>query len=457
MCAKFVVRRQAATLEYDPRVTTVEAVCPACGAISAPEAERCEACDARLRPRLRGAAAGVRIDHDRLEAIADLDIGGGEARWGPANGSGSATQSAPEQPSAGAPTPTRRASDRPPALPEPAAGVQAREAAASAQQAPAPTAYPASAVDPDFRAPLDAEVVVFAPGAAPEAAAAARPAREPRPAVRPPVLASEALLRDLTPAEPAPLVLRVWSIVGGILGLGAVTLATGQQGIGVPLSVLLLALVVLGLAMMPYAARATAVLAVSGSGLALVLWTEELAHAVEPATLLLSIAVTLLATGLFLRSWHRASLLARTLVVLGIMAGAAHLALNDAVRSLTMLDTQWQSWAPRVFVVVLCLLLVLALLAFMDARSTGACSVWAGAVLLFHSASSTLDLLRASWPNGTHTPDLARIPPDLVLAWIVGPLFNAAFAIAIAQMLAMALARANLPTPQLTVTDQRPT
>ncbi len=460
---------------------TSSAVCYACGAPIADETVRCDECGARIKPRKRGEAAGVRIDHGRLDAVlSDTDAAAHQARWG------KTSERAPAQTPDAVELPPRTRSTPPPPIAEPVLDVApstaapqvalaasvpepailAPAAAPTAQEgAPSPTELrpaPEPAADggkgaPPYQVPLDAEVVVLFPGAQPAPTTAPRATpTEGRVAVRPPVLASEALLRDLAPSEPAAWLGRFWAFALGAAGLCVVQIAGGEHGMGVPLSALFLALLLLGLPRMPYAARASAVTAVAGSGLALVLWTEELARATQPDALVLTIAVALLATGLFLRGWHRASNLARALVAIGLLAGACYLAIDDALRSLTVFDTEWQSWVPRLMSVCFGLLLMLALLAFMDSRTTGGCGVWGACMLCFYTLTTSIDLLRAIWPKSAASPELSRVSSDIALSWLCAPLFTAAFCVALSQLLAATMAEA-IAAGRRRVFDQRPT
>jgi len=258
---------------------------------------------------------------------------------------------------------------------------------------------------------------------------------------RPPVLASEALLRDIAPSRPARHALRVWCPLLGALGAANAWLLTHGQGMGWPLAGAFCALALLGLPPMPYSGRASAVSTVSATALALLLWSDAPSEG-GATRVMLTVAVNLLATGLLFRSWHRASVVARIIVGAGIALSSLHLWLSGEFHELTLSDVTWQSWLPRIVVLVFCILLLLSLLAFMDARSTGGASVWAAFVLIWQGLHSVVTIVHAGWPKDAEAFDLARVPRDTLLAWTSTPLLSGLLAIALAQLLAAGLASA---------------
>jgi hypothetical protein len=270
--------------------------------------------------------------------------------------------------------------------------------------------------------------------------------------VRPPVLASEALQRDLTPSEPAPRLLRFWSPVLGLLGVAATWLLTRGHGIGAPLCGAFAALALLGLPRMPYAARAGAVATVAATGLAVVLWAE-MGGENGPRQVVLTLTVTLLAAGLFFRAWHRASALSRFMVALGILLGASFLWMSGVFEQLTMLDTAWQSWAPRLVGLPFGILLMLSLLSFMNARTTAGATAWGTFVLLWYALYTTLELLHAVWPKSAQTPDFTLVNADTLLALGSAPIFSALLALGLAQLIAAGVAKAS-PSGRRTYFEQ---
>lgn len=406
----------------------------------------------------------MRIDHDRLDAVLPPRDGAvADGQWGNTRSSTEpAGEPRPEARFVAPPTltPTTASSDAQPSseaadtTPTPTVSRSARaEAAMSAAQTtrssesePPPATAAARVATASEPVPLDAEVVVLMPPAPAASAAAAPAARAPAvvshaAAPRPPVLASEALLRDMAPAEPAPRMLRGWPPVLGTVGALGTYWLTAGHGMGVPLIGAFVALGLLGLPPMPYAARAWAVVMVSGSALSLLLWSNVDGHANGESTLL-TVVVTVLAAGLYFRAWHRGSNLARALVLCGTLGGATFLWTSGALSDLTMLDTAWQSWAPRLLGVPFGMLLMLALLAFMDARTTGGTSVCATALLLWYGLYTYVELMQAVWPKGAASANLALAPLSLLLSWVSGPPLTAALALGLSQVLAAALAGA---------------
>jgi hypothetical protein len=204
------------------------------------------------------------------------------------------------------------------------------------------------------------------------------------------------------------------------------------------------ALAVLGIPRMPYAARAAAIATVAATGLVVVLWTD-VGHVESGNMLVLTLTVNVLAAGLFFRAWHRASALARVMVALGIVLGSSFLWMSQVFTQLTMVDTAWQSWAPRLVALPFAILLMLSLLSFMNARTTAGATAWGTFVLLWYALHATLKMLQAVWPKYAEQPDFARVEPETLLAWGSAPIFSALLALSIAQLIASGIARA---TPQ---------
>ena len=432
----------------------------ACGSDVAGDADRCNACGAEQETKLFHEGSDVRLEPDRLgEELPTGDLNLPAGRWGRAS----------EHPKL-EPLSTQfheRASPKPPAA----------ESAADSD----PDSLEIPSAPPRVASPLPATNRISAVAAMPAGASAAAVSRveehEPRPmppieevslltlvtpavdqrtvtgshaaVVRPPVLASEALQRDLTPAEPAPRLLRFWSPVLGLLGVAATWLLTHGHGVGAPLCGAFAALALLGIPRMPYTARAGAVATVAATGLAVVLWTD-VGHVESGNMLVLTLTVNVLAAGLFFRAWHRASGLARVMVALGIVLGLSFLWMSEVFTQLTMVDTAWQSWAPRLVAFPFAILLMLSLLSFMNARTTAGATAWATFVLLWYGLHATVKVLQAVWPKHAEQPDFARVGPETLLAWGSAPIFSALLALSIAQLIASGIARATPQTPRQT-------
>jgi hypothetical protein len=258
-------------------------------------------------------------------------------------------------------------------------------------------------------------------------------------AARPPVLASEAMRKELSPAAPASRPARFWIAVLGLIGLLGAWFVCGPHGLGVPVGGAFLALTMLGMVPMAYPARAAAVVTVAGSGLT-VLVAQRFEHAASLEPLVLMVGVMVLAMALLFRSWHRASLLARALVALGVALCAGWLWMGGSLQQLLVLDRQWQAWLLPVLTVPFALILLLSLLAFMDSRSTGACGAWAAALLIWYALYTWVELLVVYWPAGSAALDSARMSADTAMTVLSAPLFASALALGLAQLLAVATA-----------------
>ena len=258
--------------------------------------------------------------------------------------------------------------------------------------------------------------------------------------VRPPVLASEALRRDLAPATPGAGFARSVALATGLAGMVLTAIVAGPHGFGLPVGGALLVVALLGVVPLPYAARASALAAVAGSGLAVVSWHAFTVGVLGIEGLILRIGVLVLGMALLFRAWHRASLLARALVALGIALCAGWLWMSQTFAALLVLEAAAQSWLGPVLSVALALLLMLSTLAFMDSRTTGGCVVWAGLTFGWSTAHGGVELLRRIWQPGAAVPSLAELTADLWVALATAPLFGIALAVALAQLLAVTTA-----------------
>jgi hypothetical protein len=270
--------------------------------------------------------------------------------------------------------------------------------------------------------------------------AAQRPTPSAQALARPPVLASEALRRDLAPAAPGARAARTVAVATGVAGAMVTALLAGPQGFGLPVGGALLVVAMLGIVPLPYAARALALAAVSGSGMAVVSWHGFTAGAVDVQGLILHAGVLVLAMALLFRAWHRGSLLARALVALGVALCAGWLFMSGMLGALLVLDSAVQSWLGPVLSVALVVLLMLSMLAFMDSRATGGCAVWAGLLLGWSATHGAVELLGRSWRPGDAQPSLSALSDDVWVALATTPMFGIALAVALAQLLAVATA-----------------
>ncbi|MFI5306026.1 MAG: hypothetical protein ACHQ53_01660 [Polyangiales bacterium] len=317
---------------------------------------------------------------------------------------------------------------------------------------PKEEAAPSTAVSPPDeatsapRAPAHARAVGDARGDATQSSGAHRPRADisgrltpsAQSAARPPVLASEALRHELAPAAPASREARAWIASVGLVGVAAALIVRGPHGLATPVGAAFVALCVLALLPIDYAARAALVAVVSGAALALAA-LAMLDGAVSLQPLALMIGVTVLATALLFRSWHRASVLARGLVALGLVVCGGWLWLSGSLPRLLILEGEWQRFLQPVLAIPFTIVLLLSLLAFMDSRSTGACVAWAGSLLGWHLVYGWASLLIACWPPHAAL-DLTRVSRATALVSISAPLFVVALSLGLAQLLAVATA-----------------
>lgn len=253
---------------------------------------------------------------------------------------------------------------------------------------------------------------------------------------RPPVLASEALRKEVAPQEPGRVTIRVLLLVLGLVGSVSSLLLMRFTGFGVPLAGAFIGLTLLGVPPIPYAARAVAAVTISACSLGVVTWMN-LAHSGSSPVIAETIGLTILAAALFFRAWHRGSTLARFLVLLGLLVSASWLGTSGALSNMTTLDPMWQSWLPIVLRAPLALLMMLSLLAFMDERSTGGCGIWATGVVLWEGIDNGVQLLVRFWPPALATPDWSLLGGGEAVPLIAGPLLSTLVAFGTAQLLAV--------------------
>jgi hypothetical protein len=255
------------------------------------------------------------------------------------------------------------------------------------------------------------------------------------------VLASEALRKELVPATPASRAGRIAIIAIGLVGLAAALLTGPALGLAIPLGGAFLALAALGILPMSYSTRAAATATLGASGLSVASWTE-LQQRGELKPLVLMTGVVILATALLFRSWHRASLLARALVALGIALCTTWVGMSATLHQLLILEGSWQHWLPPLLSMPLPVLLLLSLLAFMDSRSTGGAAVWACFLLGWYALFCWAGLIQLAWLPGGPI-DRSGVPANVAISMLASPLFSIVVAQGVAQLLAAAGARAD--------------
>ncbi|MDD9937425.1 MAG: hypothetical protein OXT09_27690 [Myxococcales bacterium] len=397
------------------------ATCSKCGSSRVEPDGTCRACQEARIEAADVRQAELKIDPRRLDEAPEPDAMPEPGAWG------RGSDAPPERASGGVTPLPRRASRR-----SPAPAATDRNAALKLE--------PEDDNGTTERASIeDAEVVPLhaAQSEGADTATAERPTPPtPRP---PPVLASVALRRDLAPAAPAPATLRVSAALLGLIGMLACVAISGVDGLGLVLAGAFAAIAVVGLSPMSYPSRAAAVVTLTGGALTLVTWQSmERLQTIEPIVLLVGVLV--LSSALLFRAWHRASLLARAMTLLGMASCMGWLWMARSLATLTILDTQWQAWLPPVLQVPLALILMLSLLAFMDSRSTGGCGMWASLLLLWYVTLQWSQLLALYWPRGTPAFDITAVAPELASAQLAQPLLASLLAVGLAQLLAVASA-----------------
>jgi hypothetical protein len=241
----------------------------------------------------------------------------------------------------------------------------------------------------------------------------------------------------MRPSTPGRRAARVLAVVFGVLGGASLAPFVPSDRTVLPVLGAFATLALLGLVPMPYPARAAGTATIGASALVVATW-NRLEAAGAPESVVLDLGVTLLAAGLVFRAWHRASIGARLLVATGVLVCAGWLRLTHAFAELTILDAAWQSWLPRVAPVALAFCMMLSLLAFMDARSTGGSMAWAALVLAWYALHHGASVLAAAWPADGTGPLLSRVDSRVAIAGLASPWLAALLSVAIAQLLAVA-------------------
>jgi len=273
-----------------------------------------------------------------------------------------------------------------------------------------------------------------------EPAAASSSSGEPREVQAPPFLASRSLAEDLSPREPGKRTLRWLGMTLGVAG-GCASLLLG--GMGAPALAAaggLFILALLSALPLSYRARALAISGLGATGLGFFSAGSQLRGERLDESLLAG-AVFVLGAGLLFRAYHRASRVARLVVMVGIVALAAWLVLSGGLGALTHMDAAWQSWAPALPRVALALLGLISLLVFMDASTTAGGRIWATILFLVHAAHVFVREAVALYPPTNLGRAVASLPhPELAhaIAIVVVVITGS---VALAQLLAASAAR----------------
>ncbi|QQR89683.1 MAG: hypothetical protein IPJ88_16045 [Myxococcales bacterium] len=212
-----------------------------------------------------------------------------------------------------------------------------------------------------------------------------------------PLLASTLLLDDFAPKEPGQQLIRRSSIAVGILGTAAaLALSRAEPG---PLVVAAIFAIIgaIGAFKLSYAHRAWALTVLSFVSLGFLSWVRSSTAGLYSGPWL-GLGVAVLCGSLLFRAYYRSALTSRILVGASVIVTAGWLAIATQVESISVLEIEWQSWAKPVLWLVLSLLLLLSLLSFMEAQTTGGCRIWATCLLLWYPAYVFLELALRTWP-----------------------------------------------------------
>lgn len=212
-----------------------------------------------------------------------------------------------------------------------------------------------------------------------------------------PLLASSVLWEDFAPKEPGHQVLRQTAIAVGVVGTAATLVLSWQEPAALLLAALFALLGLLGVIGLSYALRAASIVPVAFCGLLGVSWVRTGLTGLYSGPWL-AVGVAVLSASLYFRAYYRSSKIARLLVGAGILVCAGWLFAAGHMDQLAVLDLHWQSWLKPMMWLGLALLLLLSLLAFMEARTTGGCKLWATALLGWYAIYVTLEWALQEWP-----------------------------------------------------------
>lgn len=201
-----------------------------------------------------------------------------------------------------------------------------------------------------------------------------------REAVKPPILASDLLAEDIEPTEPYRNPVRWVAGAACLVAIVALGAARPTDLVHWGIAAILGVLAVLGMIPIGYRVRAVTILAIASLGIA---GSTLTSGTLDWNSLLLALATTILAGGLFFRNAYRASWLGRALTGLGLAIGAAWLTVSFWGQPFNEIGTDWQAWVPAALRLFSVLLGLVSLLAFMDSSTTGGSSIWATTALVW--------------------------------------------------------------------------
>lgn len=254
-------------------------------------------------------------------------------------------------------------------------------------------------------------------------------------AARPPVLASESLREDLEPTEPGRVALRIVGTTCALVGAATLLLLGNLEAVQLVLAAAFGVIALLCIAPIGYAPRACGVLGVGTLGLALDTGARMLAGGPAEAPVLAA-GIAVLSGGLLFRARYRASRVARLAIALGIAVVGAWFLLAGGLTSGPEIDGSVRGWLPFVMRVGLLPLLLLSLLAFMDASSTGGARVWAVLLVLWYAGNVGVHL-GLGLADHPEIFALETLRASATAITVAAPLFLALAAMALAQVLAV--------------------
>ncbi len=212
-----------------------------------------------------------------------------------------------------------------------------------------------------------------------------------------PLLASSVLWEDFAPQEPGKEWLRQAAMAVGILGTAATLILSWQEPIALILAALFMLIGLLGIIGMSYGLRATSILPLALCGLLSVSWLRTGVIGLESGPWL-AVGISVLSASLLFRAFYRSSKTSRILVGASITVCMGWLVVAIPLHEFVVLDLHWQSWIKPMMWLSLALLLLLSMLAFMEARTTGGCKLWAMALLGWYAAYLTVEWALNAWP-----------------------------------------------------------
>ncbi|MEQ8459740.1 MAG: hypothetical protein RLO52_05830 [Sandaracinaceae bacterium] len=214
---------------------------------------------------------------------------------------------------------------------------------------------------------------------------------------RPRFLASELLRQEWWPRTPLERTNRWGAVAVGAGGLVGVFAMGGLAGNAIGLAALFFLCAAVGLAPVEARVRGAILAVVGAAGAGWVAWMS--AQGDGGATPLLVACTVLGASSLFFRAAHRKSRLARILVGVGLAAAAAWLFFTGGVDGFVVETMDWQSWVGPTTRLMLVVVLVTAVLSFLDPTGHGGAWIAGFAFLVWLALHSAGAMVVAAFPG----------------------------------------------------------